>query len=410
MHHHELHQDRRRRLYDALAACDEALKFRRPDTAPLAYATTQNNRGLVLRDLATLPGEDRRRRLYDALAAYDAALEFYRPDTAPLDYAMTQGNLANLFQEFAETEGEARHERMLQSLRAAWEALLGFERAQHQQFMERAARKLKQLKETWGTEFDRLWNELGVGEPPAWLMQDESPAQQINLAPLYAFLNSRDAREMRRLVEENAWLTAPEIESLLDQIQAQVKADEQAAQMLAFKRALLQEIRNKGIEQAFVDLERAAQLSETIARLNAQLKTYLEKQQAAAQSENDVTLWQETVNAGEALLFAEEFQALDGVNWDALKADLAGVYNSLGVALDKQPDKTAALAAFERAIALDPKQAMWRRNRAGTLIELGRLDEAEQEIARARELEPQAPRLAQLEAELHAARGRAVNG
>ena len=44
--------------------------------------------------------------------------------------------------------------------------------------------------------------------------------------------------------------------------------------------------------------------------------------------------------------------------------------------------------------------AMWHRNRAGTLIDLGRLREAAAAIERARALEPEAPRLAELEAAL----------
>ena len=91
-------EERRERLYDALAAYDEALRFYRPDTAPLAYAMTQNNRANILSELATLPGEERRERLYDALAAYDEALRFYRPDTAPLAYAMTQNNRATILE------------------------------------------------------------------------------------------------------------------------------------------------------------------------------------------------------------------------------------------------------------------------------------------------------------------------
>ncbi len=48
-----------------------------------------------------MPGEDRRQRLYEALAAYDEALRFYRPDTAPLAYAMTQNNRATILSELA---------------------------------------------------------------------------------------------------------------------------------------------------------------------------------------------------------------------------------------------------------------------------------------------------------------------
>jgi len=43
---------------------------------------------------------------------------------------------------------------------------------------------------------------------------------------------------------------------------------------------------------------------------------------------------------------------------------------------------------------------MWRRNRVGTLIDLGRRAEAAEELARARALEPDATRLAELEARL----------
>jgi len=53
---------------------------------------------------------------------------------------------------------------------------------------------------------------------------------------------------------------------------------------------------------------------------------------------------------------------------------------------------------------------MWRRNQAGALIELGCLDEAAAALAAARNLEPEAPRLAELETELAQARQRAVQG
>ena len=98
-----------------------------------------------------------------------------------------------------------------------------------------------------------------------------------------------------------------------------------------------------------------------------------------------------------------------GEGVDELKADIASAYNSLGNALDES-DKRAALDAFERAIALQPGFAMWHRNRAGTLIELGELDEAAAAIARARELEPDAPRLAELDAQLAQAREAQARG
>jgi len=302
-------EDRRQRLYDALAAYDAALEHYRPDTAPLDYAMTQNNRATILSELATLPGEDRRQRLYDALAAYDAALEHYRPDTAPLAYAMTQNNRANLLSDLATLPGEGRRARWLQALQCSWEAYTFFETLQHEQYRIVAQQTVKKMRDVCGNDFEALWNELGVGEPPEWL----------TINPL--------------------------------QLQFQTL-----------------------------------------------LQKYLEHGQTAAQSENDVALWQQTVETGDALL-AEEFQQLDDVNWDALKEDLADAYNSLGNAHDDAGNKKDALAAFDRAIALQPAFAMWHRNRAATLIELERCQEARAAMDRARELEPDAARLPELEKE-----------
>lgn len=85
-------------------------------------------------------------------------------------------------------------------------------------------------------------------------------------------------------------------------------------------------------------------------------------------------------------------------------ADLAEEYNELGCALEEAKDLPGALAAFARAVELQPDFAMWRRNLTGVLIDLGRLEEAEAALAAVRALEPDAPRLAELEAQLAAAR------
>jgi len=130
------------------------------------------------------------------------------------------------------------------------------------------------------------------------------------------------------------------------------------------------------------------------------LNDYLTRKETAEKAESDPALWQAAAEAGEAVLSALPDEPGTSELLAELKKDLASVYNRLGSALDDQSDKAASLTAFERAIALRPDYAMWHRNRAGTLIELGRLDEARQAIARARELEPAAPRLVELEAEL----------
>ena len=87
-----------------MAAYDEALAKLRD--VPLDYATTQNNRAVLLSDLASLPGEDRGARLRQALTAYDEALALRRD--VPLDYAQTQNNRAVLLRDLASLPGEDR--------------------------------------------------------------------------------------------------------------------------------------------------------------------------------------------------------------------------------------------------------------------------------------------------------------
>jgi len=164
-------EDRAARLRESLAAYDEALRFRRPDTAPLDYAMTQNNRGNKLRDLANLPGEDRAARLRESLAGYDEALRFRRPDTAPLAYAMTQGNLGILYAELADEPGEDRRARLLSSLRCGVTALEWFEKTQHAPYIEQAENFLRYIRQKCGDLFPELWAELGGGEMPEWLQK-----------------------------------------------------------------------------------------------------------------------------------------------------------------------------------------------------------------------------------------------
>jgi hypothetical protein len=116
-------EDRAGRLRAALEAYDEALRFRTPQAAPLAYAMTQNNRGTVLRDLAGLGGEDRGERLRAALEAYDEALRFRTPEAAPLGYAATQTNRGTVLSDLAGQGGEDRAGRLQAALEAYDEAL-----------------------------------------------------------------------------------------------------------------------------------------------------------------------------------------------------------------------------------------------------------------------------------------------
>ena len=118
----------------------------------------------------------------------------------------------------------------------------------------------------------------------------------------------------------------------------------------------------------------------------------------SSRKETNSAAWQRTVEAGKRLL-APPLGKTSGIDFDALRADVASTYNSLGNALDHAGDNEGALAAFERV--------MWHRNRAGTLMTMGRLDEAATAIERARTLEPEAARLQELEAELEQVRAAA---
>ncbi len=128
-------------------------------------------RGNILSDLANLPGEDRAARLRESLAAYDEALRFRRPDTAPLDYAMTQGNLAILFAELADMPGEDQHARLREALRCAVTALGWFEKSQHAPYVQQARGLLEHLRQKCGDLFPALWAELNIGALPAWLQK-----------------------------------------------------------------------------------------------------------------------------------------------------------------------------------------------------------------------------------------------
>jgi len=83
-----------------------------------------------------------------------------------------------------------------------------------------------------------------------------------------------------------------------------------------------------------------------------------------------------------------------------MRADVASCRNQIGVLLSKQEKHAEALAAFGEAIKLQPNKAMWQRNHAGENIELGDFAAAETDLARAAELEPDHPRLAELRKEL----------
>ena len=84
-----------------------ALQYRPRDTAPLDWAATQNNLGLVLADLGNR--EDGTAHLTEAVAAFRAALEEQPRDRVPLDWARTQHNLGLALTDLGRRESGTAH-------------------------------------------------------------------------------------------------------------------------------------------------------------------------------------------------------------------------------------------------------------------------------------------------------------
>lgn len=220
---------------------------------------------------------------------------------------------------------------------------------------------------------------------------------------LVAFLNTHDLPQMRQLLEAYPALLTDEVEPVFDLLFQQYADEEAAIKTLQDRQALLRACRAEGLERVFASLERVSASMSQVERFEQALNSFIEQRNAAAEEPTSIAGWQQAVAAGERLL-QPPLSETPELDLPALQVEVARIYNELGNAFDQVKDHNAALAAYERAIALQADFAMWHRNRAGMLIELRRLDEAEAAIAHARMLEPDAPRLAELAAELEHAR------
>jgi len=160
---------------EALTWCEQALDAARERGTAADVARAWGSLGNALGRVATLAGENRRERLLAALDAYDEALRFRTPETAPLAYAMTQGNLLNLHRALAEDPDEDRRVRLRTALRCGVEALSIFQQQGHEPYQQQAMRQLQNFRNDLGAEFANLWAELELGPLPEWLSAS-SPA------------------------------------------------------------------------------------------------------------------------------------------------------------------------------------------------------------------------------------------
>jgi hypothetical protein len=87
-------------LKDAIAAYDEALRFRQPANDPIKYAATQNNLGTAYWHLAQ--HTDPVVNLKGAIAAYSESAQHYTAEQYPDGYAMIQNNLGTAYWNLAQ--------------------------------------------------------------------------------------------------------------------------------------------------------------------------------------------------------------------------------------------------------------------------------------------------------------------
>lgn len=170
--------------------------------------------------------------------------------------------------------------------------------------------------------------------------------------------------------------------------------DEQIQQILLARRTLLSTLRA------------ASTTDQPDTAFDQALSAYIGQRTTAAATD-DLAIWQQAVATGETLLLPP-LGDMPEFDRTALQHDLANAYNELGNLLDETGDALASLAAYERAIILQPDVAVWHRNRSGVLIELDRLEEAALSIAHARELDATANRLHELDAALARARAQSA--
>ncbi|WP_201371448.1 hypothetical protein [Ktedonobacter robiniae] len=92
---------------------------------PSAWAGTQNNLGIALRELANLAqGQKQHDLLQEAIATYRSALEVYTRKQMPSDWAATQNNLGTALRELANlAQGQKQHD-LLQEARATYRSAL----------------------------------------------------------------------------------------------------------------------------------------------------------------------------------------------------------------------------------------------------------------------------------------------
>lgn len=204
-------EDRRYNLHRAIVEYNAALSYRTPESTPLEYASTQNNLGNALANLAEFESEPSN-YLKQAIVAFDEALLYWTPESDPLNHANIQNNLGNTYQLLSTIEDrEINVERAIASYNAALNYFtseaIPLSRATTQNNLGNTYRILSEVRD----QADNLKRSITAYEEALIIRTPENTpfeyaVTQYNLGNVYQIL----ARVEDRTVNFNRALTAYE--------------------------------------------------------------------------------------------------------------------------------------------------------------------------------------------------------
>ena len=143
-------------------------------------------------------------------------------------------------------------------------------------------------------------------------------------------------------------LEEPFIQAVNDLIaQAEQAGDETTVAHFRSRLEALRQIRDASAAAQSIPTETRERLAVWVQGLNQ----YQSLLQAANAELPEAAVWREIVSLGVELLDGEA-DDLPGINWLALRQQVARDYNILGNALKKEGATAEALAAYERAVIL----------------------------------------------------------
>ncbi len=325
----------------------------------------------------------------------------------PLDYATTQNNRAVLLSDLASLPGEDRGARLRQALAAAADAVRLFEACQHVQYLEIGRRVLAGVAAVMGVgAFVAAWQERYPGAEPPHLTRWEllgALAEQEGITSDEAFTERirTDPQFKTRVDELAAFAHEPAADTDTDDplaaaLAALLGAESNAALAQALSdHPILAEPQALFALAGLVNQALQAQQDEAVARLTVLLVAVLDGYNRAHTEQVDPEAHTAVVDLCERLIPLAE-QVDDRLAAEA-RRQAGWACNTLGNHYaDAVKDLDQAVAAYSRGLALDPTDAMLLRNRAGVHLDRHDWDAARSDIEAAAALDPDAPRLAEL--------------